>query len=128
MKNRNNFKTFLIYLSILALSGFSVIQITQKEEQLIGSWTFKNESNNKWIFTETYCKWEYNGKLIESFTYEVSEEKSTNGKLTFSILKLVNVNDVNDVYKYDINALGDDKMALDYLGDMNTKLMFFTKE
>jgi hypothetical protein len=32
------------------------------------------------------------------------------------------------VIDYEINALGNGKMALDYLGDTATRLLYFTKE
>jgi hypothetical protein len=47
--------------------------------------------------------------------------------LTFSYLKLININNNNEVIDYEINLLGG-KMALDYLGDTATRLLYFTKE
>ena len=43
-------------------------------------------------------------------------------------LNEVNVNDIEEVYNYEINALSENDLALDYQGDLNEKLMLFEKQ
>lgn len=115
-----------IFLSlIIILLSFTQLKPIQEQQLIIGTWNYVGETNNKWIFTNDRCSWEYNGNLIDTFTYQITEDAADNG-VVFSYLILQNV-DNNDVYYYEINALTEDNLALDYQGDLNEKLMLFEK-
>lgn len=96
-------------------------------EQIKGTWQFKDEPNNQWIFTNTECLWKSEGEISDTFSYTLSTEKSENGKLTFHYLKLTNAYDVNEIYEYEINNINTTSLVLDYLGDLGSKLQYFTK-
>ncbi len=123
MKNLNI--KIITILSVL-LFGFIAQQVNQENQLIIGTWYFENEASNLWEFTNDRCIWKNDGKITDVFTYSIVKEKSKNGKLDFSFLKLIHLNN-GEIFEYEINSLGNDKMTLDYLGDMNTKLIYFRK-
>ena len=123
---QKTYKTLIIAI-ILALSSFTILQFKQEKELIVGTWNYIDEVNNKWIFTKDQCLWQYDNETIDTFTYHITEETATNG-VVFSYLKLVNISDSSDVYDYEINALNENNLALDYLGDLNEKLMLFEKQ
>ena len=126
MKNIKQVYKALTITVVFLLSSFTIIQLTQDRELIIGTWNYAGETNNKWIFTDDRCIWEYNGEVINTFTYSISEEIADNG-IVFSYLKLVRVGN-NDVFEYDINALDANNLTLDYQGDLSEKLMLFEKQ
>lgn len=126
MKHIKKIHKAIALIPILLLSSFTILESNQEKVLIIGTWNYVNEPNNKWIFTNDKCSWEFNGDLIDVFTYQITEETATNG-VVFSYLKLVNINDSNDSYNYEINALNEHDLALDYLGNLNESLMLFEK-
>lgn len=122
-------KVILISLFTLTIFSFTMINLTQEEEAIIGTWI--NTETPEWKFefkTDGKCYDYYNNQLEDTFSYSITQENSKNGKLTLSYLKLVNIKKSSEVMEYEINSLGENKMCLDYLGDKGTKLIYFTKE
>lgn len=118
----------VVFISFI-LYGFVTQQLNQDKELIIGTWLSDGSGSSKWIFTQDKKLKRINSdQLYKTYHYSIIEEKSINRKLTFSYLKLININNNNEVIEYEINALGNGKMALDYLGDTATKLLYFTKE
>ena len=67
MNYLKNTHKVIALITVLMLSSFTISQLTQEEDVIIGSWSYINENNNKWIFTSDNCSWEYNGNLISIF-------------------------------------------------------------
>ncbi len=122
-------KIILIVVGLLAILSFTIMQLSQEEEEIIGTWVNTESVKSKWVFnTNGKCYDYYDNALTDTYTYSIREETSGNGKLKHSFLKLININDSTDEYEYEINALGEGKMSLDYLGDTSAKLILFDKQ
>lgn len=116
-------------LVLLLVSATTLLQQEDPKEMIIGDWKSEGCSTCIWSFHDDgKIKRHYNGSLYKTYTYTIQSEKSVNGKFTIWYLKLTNINDLNDIYEYDIIGLSKDTMRLDYTGDLNTKLSVFTKQ
>jgi len=112
----------------LVLSSFTISQLTQEEDLIIGEWVSIEDNNWRLNFNnQGKCYDYYQGTIETTYFYSITEETANNG-VVFSYLKLVNINDSDDVYNYEINALNENDLALDYQGDLNEKLMLFEKQ
>ena len=79
MKHIKKIHKAIALIPILLLSSFTILESNQEKVLIIGTWNYVNEPNNKWIFTNDKCSWEFNGDLIDVFTYQITEETATNG-------------------------------------------------
>lgn len=122
-------KINLIVLSTVIFTLLSLKIASQDKDQIIGTWVPDGSSNMLWVFNSngTLNK-VYEGKIYKTFNFAIDEKKSENGKLTLSFLKLTNVSNQNDVYVFSINAISQTDMYLDYIGNMNTQLLRFTRK
>ncbi|WP_299105715.1 hypothetical protein [uncultured Tenacibaculum sp.] len=119
-----------IIVLLLVLVNFTFLQTMQEDEELIiGKWIPEGCPKCELVFTEDgKCYDYYEGKLDNTYTYFIYEETSDNGKLKFSTLKKININDPSDTYEYDINGLNEKVMYLDYQRDMNCNLLKYTRK
>lgn len=125
LKNTNK---IIALITIIMLSSFTISQLIQEEDLIIGEWVSIEDSNWRLNFNnQGKCYDYYQGILETTYFYSITEETANNGVI-FSYLKLVNINDSDDVYNYEINALNENNLALDYQGDLNEKLMLFEKQ
>ena len=123
-------KITLLSLLVLTLASFTILQTTQNNKELIiGTWIPDGSPSQKWIFYSNGTCHEYdNGVLDTRYSYTIEETTSEDGKLKFSTLNIINIDDSNDTYKYDINGISETEMYLDYQGDLNTKLQKYTRQ
>lgn len=122
-------KTLIITLILLITSSVKSQSALVEQEKIfiIGTWFIDNEVTNKWVFTaDNTCKWEVNGVILDQFTYSINNGFSSNG-LEHTSLKLININNSNEVFEYEINSLGDNKMTLETVKPKHD-FTFFTKE
>lgn len=125
-------KIMKILVAIIFVFSFNSISaqstlIQDELQKIIGTWVIDNEGTNKWIFTSNnICKWELDGVILDEFTYSISSEFSTSGG-EHTYLKLININDSNEIYEYAINSIGNNKMTLE---TFNPKVSYthFTKQ
>ncbi|WP_295335502.1 hypothetical protein [Flavobacterium sp.] len=106
----------ILTITLLLLSfGFASGQTTLIESErakINGTWVIENEVANVWTFTNNnYCEWRLNGEIIGQFTFSITSEFSQNG-IEHTYLKLININNSNEVYEYAINSIGNYKMTL----------------
>lgn len=128
MKYLKNTHKAIALITIIMLSSFTISQLIQEEDLIIGEWVSIEDSNWRLNFNnQGKCYDYYQGILETTYFYSITEETANNG-VVFSYLKLVNINDSDDVYNYEINALNENNLALDYQGDLNEKLMLFEKQ
>ena len=118
-------KSYLIFLSFFLLT-----QQNREEELIKGAWIPEGCSTCQWVFKDGKCYRYYDGELKFTYNYEIYEGKSVNGRFTFSFLKLTDTSNPNRIFEYEINALGEEKMALEYLGGTRSAsgLSIFTKK
>ena len=115
-------KSYLIFLSFLLFT-----QQNQEEELIKGTWIPEGCSTCQWVFKDGKCYQYDEGRLDDTYYYEIYEGESSDGTLTFSFLKLTNVSDPNDVFEYEINGLSEEKMVLEYLSGTRS-LLIYTKK
>ncbi len=125
-------KTKIIGFALLALLLIGTTTLLQQKDHnklIVGNWKSEGCSTCIWEFRDDgKIKRYYKGSLYKTYTYTIQSEKSLNGKFTIWYLKLTNINDLNDIYEYDIIGLSKDTMRLDYAGNLNTKLSVFIKQ
>lgn len=127
MKHIKKIQKVILLVVVLVSSSFTIFQLTQEKDLIIGEWKSIEDNNWKLNFNnQGKCYDYYQGKLETTYFYSITEETATNG-VVFSYLKLVNITDSNDSYNYEINALNEHDLALDYLGNLNESLMLFEK-
>ena len=115
IRNQKIVKVLTIIIFVFTFNSINAQSTLVQEEsqKIIGTWVIDDEATNKWIFTSnSVCVWEFNGVVLEQFTYSINSEFSSSG-LEHTYLKLINVNDSNEIYEYAINSLGDNKMTLE---------------
>lgn len=99
---------------ILVLVGMT--NLIQKKDYLSlikGTWHYVDEPENKWVFQNSTCFWEFEGEKLYEFTYSIYSSITESGRTHYS-LKLVNIVDAKDIYEYSINGLGEKGMHLEY--------------
>ena len=113
---------------LIIISGFTLSHLPQERALIIGTWTSQDDNNWKLIFnSDGKCMDYYEGIPDKTYNYFIAEETASNG-VVFSYLKLVNVHDSSDEYNYEINSLTENRLALNYLGNLNEKLLLFEKQ
>ncbi|MEN8125890.1 MAG: hypothetical protein ABFR32_12265 [Bacteroidota bacterium] len=121
-------KAIIITIVLLAIFSFTMIQLNQEKELIIGTWINSETPEWKWHFkTDGKCYDYLGGQLSDTYTYSITEEVSKNGKLKHSFLRLVNIYKANDEYEYEINTLNTNKLVLEYLDGSRSKLIYFNK-
>lgn len=112
---KNIFKRIITgTMVVVLLVGFTIYQSTlvqDKKSLIIGAWAIDNEISNMWIFNSTGCKWEFEGEIIEEFTYTI-ESSFTESGLEILSLNLTNIGQPSEIYDYEIIGLGDNKVIL----------------
>lgn len=129
LTNITKMKTLIISLILLiSISAKSQSALVQQEyDRVVGTWIIDGEPTNKWIFTaNNICRWEYEGETLNQFTFTITNGFSASG-LEHTSLKLISVSDSNQIFQYDINSLGINKMTLESVKPMHG-FTFFTKE
>ncbi|MGY0427185.1 MAG: hypothetical protein ACWIPI_10235 [Polaribacter sp.] len=114
---------------MVSVFGFTKLlpSVQNTEESIIGTWVADDDSKSKMRFDSIgKCYSEYTGESTDVYNYSITKETSSNGKITFETLKLINTSDSNDVYVYDINSIDDQILVLQYL--KNNKLLYYSKE
>lgn len=120
---------FVLFV-LLLVGATTLLQQKDYNKLIIGTWLPQGDGYEyRWVFTKNgKCYDYYDNALDATYTYTIQSEKSVNGKFTIWYLKLTNINDLNDIYEYDIIGLSKDTMRLDYAGNLNTKLSVFIKQ
>lgn len=94
----------------------------------MGTWVSKEDSKFKRVFNLSGKSFSYyDGELLDTYNYEITEEVSSNGKIILEFLKLIDVLDNTDTYEFEINAIDDDILVLEFLDGVRS-LQSYTKE
>ncbi len=118
LKKINRKRIGILILLAISLLSFVVIQLNQEQEDIIGIWTNTETPQWKWEFrTDGKCYSYYDNEISEKYNYSVEttspqcNQDVPTGKL-YSYLKLVNLNESNDVYCYEILSLDKESLQL----------------
>ena len=121
----------LLLAALLFISTYSYTSAQENtEDKLIhGTWTFSDSPNTKWQFKSDGKCYDYlDDILLDTYTYTITEEKSENGKTSESTLTLVNTNNPDETYMYNINKLNSGKLWLEYQVGFRDKYIVFKRQ
>ncbi|MDT7832220.1 hypothetical protein RQM59_07500 [Flavobacteriaceae bacterium S356] len=123
-------KLSILLLSIL-IASFTIYQLNQESQDIIGIWKSDDTPEWKLEFKNTgTCFWYYTGEPTKEFTYSIettTPQCNQNVPIgdKFSYLKLVD-NSNQEQWCYEIFGLDQTGMQIRLLG--RSKSMFFTKQ
>lgn len=121
----------VLLASLLFIFTYSYTSAQENtEDKLIhGTWTFSDSPNTKWQFKADGKCYDYlDDILLDTYTYTIIEDKSENGEITQSVLKLINTNNPDETYVYNIDKLNSGKLWLEYQVGFRDKFITFKKE
>ena len=121
----------LLLAALLFISTYSYTSAQENtEDKLIqGTWTFSDSPNTKWQFKDDGKCYDYlDDILLDTYSYTITEEKSENGKTSKSTLTLVNTNNPDETYMYNINKLNSGKLWLEYQVGFRDKYIVFKRQ
>ena len=121
----------ILLASLLFIFTFNYTSAQENtEDKLIqGTWTFSDSPNTKWQFKADGKCYDYlDDILLDTYTYTIVEDKSENGEITQSVLKLINTNNPDETYVYNIDKLNSGKLWLEYQVGFRDKFITFKKE
>lgn len=106
-------------------------QINNYNNQLIGTWTSKNDTSYKRIFLENgnvkLCKDYINGELIDTYNYTVLTSCGNENTQGFIYLKLTDEDNVE--YCFEINAVNQNNNKILSLTGLNRgEIYLYTKQ
>lgn len=129
LKEMKRIKIMGLTAIVLVLFGMTTL-LQQKDYNalIVGDWKSEGCSTCVWRFKENgKCYDYYKGKIDATFSYTIHSSKTESGRTHYS-LKLVNVEDSNDVYEYSINGLSEKRMHLEYNTGIGLSQLFFEKQ
>lgn len=121
----------VLLASLLFIFTYSYTSAQENtEDKLIqGTWTFSDSPNTKWQFKADGKCYDYlDDILLDTYTYTIVEDKSENGEITQSVLKLINTSNPDETYVYNIDKLNTGKLWLEYQVGFRDKFITFKKE
>lgn len=118
LKQNNRYLKIIVGILFLTTVGFAIYQsqwLQERKQNIIGTWICDSTPEWKVEFTNNGISyWHYPGETTEEYNYTVNSEITQSG-LEITFVKLINVNNPNDIIEYDINGLSNDKMVLTVL-------------
>jgi len=122
-------KVLLASLLFIFTYSYTSAQENTEDKLIQGTWTFSDSPNTKWQFKADGKCYDYlDDILLDTYTYSIVEEKSENGETTQSVLKLVNMNNPDETYVYNIDKLNTGKLWLEYQVGFRDKFITFKRE
>ena len=121
----------ILVAALLFISTYSYTSAQENtEDKLIqGTWTFSDSPNTKWQFKDDGKCYDYlDDILLDTYSYTITEEISENGKTSESTLTLVNTNNPDETYIYNINKLNSGKLFLEYQVGFRDKYIVFKRQ
>jgi len=122
-------KIILASLLLISTYSYTFAQKNTEDKLIQGTWTFSDSPNTKWQFKSDGKCYDYlDDILLDTYTYSIVDEKSENGKTSESTLTLVNTNNPDESYIYNINKLNSGKLWLEYQVGFRDKYIVFKRQ
>jgi len=129
--------TFLAVIFVTAILICSHINLSANElpkiqnSSIVGTWLLETDSKWKLVFTTTKCYQYYEGKLVETTTYLISNTSPQCGNVVpvdnnTSYLKLTNDQSSTNVTCYEINGITSQNLSLRPVN--NGKILIFVRQ
>jgi len=129
MKYLEQVKILIVGFILTGIFSFTILQLKQEDELIIGTWVSEDSLENRLVFSSDGTMNEYINvtELFETYNYSISSTSpqcrmEVNIGPTFSYLKIININDSDDMYCYEILSLNDEYLQIRILGTGNSLL------
>ena len=117
-----------LFIIIVGFTIFQSYTVEQEKQLIVGTWACNSTPNWKIEFESTgKCNWYYPNEPTEVYYYTIYSEYTPNG-IEHTFLKLVNINNQNEIFEYSINSIVDNILTLETLGGFGDKYLYFTKQ
>jgi len=122
-------KILLASLLFISTYSYTIAQENMEDKLIQGTWTFSDSPNTKWQFKNDGKCYDYlDDILLDTYTYTIVEEKLEDGKIGDSTLTLVNTDNPDETYIYNINKLNSGKLYLEYQVGFRDKYIVFKRQ
>jgi len=122
-------KILLASLLFICTYSYTIAQENTEDKLIQGTWTFSDSPNTKWQFKSDGKCYDYlDDILLDTYTYTIVEEKLEDGKIGDSTLTLVNTDNPDETYIYNINKLNTGKLYLEYQVGFRDKYIVFKRQ
>ena len=113
MKTKIGILITVVFCSVLT----SFTTVFNQEASIIGSWISEEDSNYKMVFNGSTCTWLYNGQPTVTYHFTLSNTSPQCGETVpvtteMNYLKLVNANNSEEQYCYEIYSLSETTLTL----------------
>lgn len=123
----------LFVLSLVTVLGFSILNNPQENDLIVGVWVAEGNSlENRWAFGENRILTRYDENTIyKKYNWSIETTSPQCGQNVatgnnFSYLKLVNLDDSNDKYCYEIFSLNEKILQIRYFN--TSSLIYMNKQ
>jgi ABC-type enterochelin transport system permease subunit len=113
MKTKIGILITVVFCSVLT----SFTTVFNQEASIIGSWISEEDSNYKMVFNGSTCTWLYTGQPSVTYHFTLSNTSPQCGERVpvtteMNYLKLVNANNSEEQYCYEIYSLSETTLTL----------------
>jgi hypothetical protein len=111
LKTKNRIIVTVVISAIL--TSFTIYQ--NQDASIKGTWISENDNSYKMVFSGSNCTWLYTGQPSTTYSFTVSNTSPQCGEVVpvgNDYLKLVNLNDNNDIMCYEIYGLSETTLTL----------------
>lgn len=116
MKNlKTKFRIIVAFVISTVVSSFTIYQ--GQDTSIEGTWISEEDNNYRMVFNGTTCTWLYTGQSPTTFSFTLSNTSPQCGEVVpigneLIYLKLVNLNNSNDILCYEIYSLSATTLTL----------------
>lgn len=116
MKNlKTKFRIIVAFVISTVVSSFTIYQ--DQDTSIEGTWISEEDNNYRMVFNGTTCTWLYTGQSPTTFSFTLSNTSPQCGEVVpigneLIYLKLVNLNNSNDILCYEIYSLSATTLTL----------------
>lgn len=108
-------KIIILLMTASILTSFTTSP--NQEASIIGTWISEEDNNYRMVFNGTTCTWLYTGQSPTTFSFTLSNTSPQCGEVVpigneLIYLKLVNLNNSNDILCYEIYSLSATTLTL----------------
>jgi len=118
---KKRFRVSLVLVLMISLFSFTLYQ--SEETIILGTWIPQDLTlEEKWVFTSDGVLKRYSDNVLyKTYNWSILTTSPACGEFVpvgpnYSNLRLVNINNINDIFCYDITSLDNDTLQIRYFG------------
>lgn len=127
MKTLKKFnKLILLTVVLITLFSFTSKPPMANDELILGTWVFSGAPDSEWqIKADGKCYDYVDGILKGTYTYDLVKEIKNGEQL--HVLILININNADEKYEFEINSLNSFGLELDNSVGFRSRIIYFQK-